>query len=83
MMSDFPSRELAELISRWRGDPELFVREIFPWGEEGTALAHEVGPDAWQIDLLRLVKNNLSPDHPVRIASAPATVSGKHVFRLG
>ena len=77
MMSDFPSRELAELISRWRGDPELFVRDIFPWGEEGTALASEVGPDAWQIDLLRLVRDNLSPNHPVRIAVSSGHGIGK------
>ena len=77
MMADFPSRELAELISRWRGDPELFVREIFPWGEEGTALASEVGPDAWQLDLLRLVRDNLSLDHPVRIAISSGHGIGK------
>ena len=76
-MSEFPSRELAEVIARWRGDPELFVREAFPWGEEGTALASELGPDAWQIDLLRLVKNNLSLDHPVRVAISSGHGIGK------
>ena len=77
LMSDLPSRELAEIIARWRGDPELFVREIFPWGEEGTALAGEVGPDAWQLDLLRLVRENLSPNHPVRIAVSSGHGIGK------
>jgi hypothetical protein len=76
-MSEFPSRELAEVIARWRGDPELFVREAFPWGEEGTALASELGPDVWQLDILRLIRDRLSPDHALRIAVASGHGVGK------
>ena len=43
---------LAEDIARFFYDPLGYVEYVFPWGEEGTALADEEGPDEWQSDIL-------------------------------
>ena len=39
-------------IAGFYSDPLGFVRFAFPWGKEGTRLAHESGPDEWQSELL-------------------------------
>ena len=33
-------------------DPLKFVMYAFPWGEENSPLANEIGPDVWQAELL-------------------------------
>jgi hypothetical protein len=50
-----PSKEevgLQETIAGFAFNPLGFVNFIFPWGEAGTRLASEPGPDDWQIDVL-------------------------------
>ncbi len=44
---------LGELVARCYADPELFVHTMYPWGEPGTFLANETGPDEWQTAALR------------------------------
>ena len=75
MTPDFPS-QLAEIVARWRDDPELFVAQAFPWGEPG-ALLNETGPDVWQTDVLRLIRDGLSPSRALQIAVASGHGVGK------
>jgi hypothetical protein len=72
----FPAHQVAEIIGRWRGDPERFVMEAFPWGEPGPLL-NETGPDEWQTDVLRLIRDGLSPDRALRIGVASGHGVGK------
>ncbi len=67
-------------MARFRNDPYGFVIFNWPWGQEGTELEHESGPEEWQRDwLLDLGKkceenafDGKTPVDPVRMA----TVSG-------
>lgn len=68
--------EAARWLNRWRADPLLFVQEAFPWGEPGL-LANHPGPDAWQIDILSLIRDGLSPDKAIQIAVASGHGPGK------
>src|SRR5579859_7925370 len=47
------SDEMVEAIAEFYDDPLGFVYFVFPWGEEGTELHDQDGPDAWQEDFLR------------------------------
>jgi hypothetical protein len=44
--------DLVEAVASHADDPLGFVLFAFPWGEEGTDLADETGPDKWQWELL-------------------------------
>jgi len=46
-------KELQEDIASFADDPYGFVMYAYPWGEEGTLLANETGPDAWQTKVLK------------------------------
>lgn len=43
---------LATFLERCWGDPLAFVLGAYPWGQEGTSLEHETGPDTWQEEFL-------------------------------
>lgn len=58
--------------------PYEWVMYSFPWGEKGTALENETGPDDWQIDILKKVGNGLlSIQEAIRIAVASGHGIGK------
>ena len=40
-------------------DPEQFVRFAFPWGKENTPLADFAGPKAWQIEVMREIRDHV------------------------
>jgi hypothetical protein len=40
-------------------DPLTWVRTVFPWGEAGSFLEHEQGPDEWQTELLEAIGEEL------------------------
>lgn len=46
------SDEMVDIICDFYDDPLAYVIFAFPWGEEGTDLQNEPGPDAWQIEVL-------------------------------
>lgn len=48
-------------------DPLAFVMFVFPWGKEGTPLAHRKGPKKWQREELTNLKNHI---HRNRVAIA-------------
>ena len=43
---------LADEIAGFYSDPLGFVLFAYPWGEAGTALSDQEGPDAWQREAL-------------------------------
>lgn len=44
--------DLVDQIAEFYDDPLGFVLMAFPWGEKGTRLENQTGPDQWQIDVL-------------------------------
>ena len=69
-------RALADQIKSYYYDPLGFVMFAYPWGEPGTELEHETGPDEIQkqflIDLGKEVKsrgfNGRDPVMPILMA---------------
>ena len=80
------SDDLIDFIGGLALDPLGFVLGVFPWGEEGTDLADEAGPDDWQRELLeelgRQVRERVAnPDLPaIQIAVASGHGVGKSTF---
>lgn len=50
-----PLEEVLEQLAEFEMDPAGFVRWAFPWGQEGTALVDEPGPEPWQIEQLETI----------------------------
>ena len=75
-----PEAELVSVIAGFRHDPIGFVEFAFPWGEEGTELADEQGPRAWQREVMDDVSAALlngDMEGAVRIAVASGHGIGK------
>lgn len=75
-----PESDLIEIVTGFRHDPVGFVRYAFPWGEQGTELAGENGPRAWQVDTLTAIGKALQADDiagALRIATASGHGIGK------
>ena len=53
------------------------MRVAYPWGKKGTSLERWPGPDTWQTDVLKYIRDNLSPKKPLRIAIAGGVGPGK------
>jgi len=65
-------------IGKFRRDPLGFVRYAFPWGQAGTALAHEAGPEPWQCEVLeQLGQGLMSPEEATRLGVASGHGIGK------
>lgn len=47
------SDEMVDAIAEFYADPLGFVYFVFPWGEEGTELHDQEGPDEWQQEFLQ------------------------------
>ena len=73
-----PYAALTGTVGRFRFDPLGYVSFAFPWGQAGTSLAGESGPEPWQHDVLeKLGKGLMSPDEAVRVAVASGHGVGK------
>jgi hypothetical protein len=69
---------LTGTVGRFRFDPLGYVSFAFPWGQAGTSLAGESGPEPWQRDVLeKLGQGLMSPDEAVRVAVASGHGVGK------
>ena len=44
--------QLVDVVASCRNDPLRFVELMYPWGEPGTPLEHEAGPDDNQREFL-------------------------------
>ena len=54
-----PEEQLIEDIAGFTHDPLGYALYAFPWGEEGTELAHATGPRQWQADAFREIRDHL------------------------
>src|SRR5215471_1241087 len=73
---------MSERLISWLGscttDPLAFVKGAFPWGEQGTILEKEEGPEVWQAEVLRMVAEGLIDlRQAIRIATASGHGVGK------
>lgn len=81
--------ELAEFVGQFYDDPLGFVLACYPWGEPGTSLADQKGPDTWQIEALedigRQVRdrgfNGIDPVKAIRIAVSSGHGIGKSTIQ--
>lgn len=73
--------DLLGAVSRFVDDPLGFVLVSFPWGEAGTPLADEEGPDLWQAKVLHEISERLKlggdAQEAIRIAVASGHGIGK------
>jgi hypothetical protein len=70
--------QLIEALAEVGDDPLAFVMWAFPWGEPGTRLAEEVGPEEWQASLLSRIRDGLiSPNQAILEATASGHGVGK------
>jgi len=54
-----PEADLIDELGTFAYDPVAFVMWAFPWGEKGTELAKETGPDEWQMWVLKQVRDGI------------------------
>lgn len=57
--------------------PVEFVKEMYPWRQEGTVLYEHSGPDTWQQEVLSQIAHCVKHNEPVRIAVASGHGIGK------
>lgn len=76
--------QILEDLGGFSSDPLGFVMYSFPWGEEGTQLANEPGPETWQVEVLEDIGARLQAAEPfnfqdciIRIARASGHGIGK------
>jgi hypothetical protein len=70
------SDRLIDWLASVSGDPLAFVLGAFPWGEPGP-LANFEGPEPWQIRILTAVRDGLSFDKAIQLATASGHGVGK------
>ncbi len=69
---------LAVEIGTYAHDPLGFVMFAFPWGEAGTVLENNAGPEPWQCEVLQEIGRSLaSASDAIRIAVASGHGVGK------
>ena len=73
--------ELVEMMAACAGDPLTHVLVSYPWGEKGTDLEHQTGPDTWQIKILTDVKEALEAGAAASDAIVDALEGNAHVIR--
>lgn len=71
------SAEFISWLAACSADPEAFVLGAFPWGEPGTRLEHFRGPEAWQLRILRAVRDGLPLGSAIRLATTSGHGVGK------
>lgn len=70
--------ELIETLGSYAYDPLGWVMWAFPWGEPGTELASETGPDEWQVWVLTQVRDGLmTPNEAILCAVTSGHGIGK------
>lgn len=74
---------LAEDIGSFFDDPEGFVRYVFPWGEKGTSLHDEDGPDVWQCEIMGEIRAAIRSGTDAQAAIQIAVASGHGIGKTG
>lgn len=75
--------QLVDDIGAFFDDPEGFVRYVFPWGQPGTPLASESGPDTWQCEVMEEIRQALRSGADVQTAIQIAVASGHGIGKTG
>ncbi|POX19367.1 terminase [Serratia marcescens] len=79
-----PEEQLVEDIASFTYDPLGYALYAFPWGEDGTELAHATGPRKWQEKTFRRIGRHLqnpkTRHQPLMIARASGHGIGKSAF---
>ena len=73
---DTPLDELFDKLASFHDDPYGFVMWAFPWGEEGTPLENEDGPEAWQRAQLERIGQRLRESGDLGCVIEEDTTSG-------
>jgi hypothetical protein len=73
-----PIDELLDKLASFTSDPLGFVRWAFPWGESGTALEDESGPEQWQIDQLTRIGERLRDPGATAVSVIEEDISSGH-----
>ena len=68
--------EIVTDLGSFTHDPLGFVLWAFPWGQPGTLLADETGPDDWQCEQLKAIGDSLRADPFQLIQDATASGHG-------
>jgi len=71
-------RMRGDALARYQHDPLGFVRDAFPWGRPGTALAGESGPEPWQVDVLDRLGSGLRAGRGVDGEAVRLAVASGH-----
>lgn len=71
--------DLVDAIGSFYGDPLGFVCFAYPWGQKGSILENEFGPDVWQAEVLNKIKKGLSGGLSLQKAIQIAVASGHGV----
>lgn len=85
MLSLDTELELADAVKQYYADPLGFVKFAYPWGEPGTPLELEMGPDDNQIEFLESLGKEVlargfdgsSPVMPIQMAETSGHGTGK------
>ena len=72
-----PQDELIDWLASVADDPYAFVMGAFPWGEAGTSLEADHGPEPWQKEILNAVRLGLPVDRAIQLAIASGHGVGK------
>ncbi len=76
-----PEDDLQERLFRAAAscarDPLRYVKLAYPWTEKGGPLEQWTGPDTWQVEVLKCIRDNLSRKKPLLIAVAGGNGPGK------
>jgi hypothetical protein len=54
------NQDLVAWLASVSNDPYAYVMGAFPWGEEGSRLEHYSGPEPWQEEKLKRIRDKLS-----------------------
>jgi len=71
------SPELISWLAACSKDPHAFVLGAFPWGEPGSRLERFKGPEAWQTDILGMIRDGLPLPRAIQLATASGHGVGK------
>lgn len=66
---------IIEDLAQFSSDPLGFVMYSFPWGEKGTQLANESGPEGWQAEVLEDIGQTLKNAEPFNFENCIARIA--------